>query len=153
MTVNGRTAQTLILAQPVSSAEKYRQIWDTIQRHALMFNVNGGGDLNGRHNLPGAPMLDPLMAGLVALGLGWLLIRPRDWRTLMLLGWAAVSMSGGILTLAFEAPQGVRTFGITPVLAVLGVPRRIQPPRQHQARQPSPGDRVRPRLVHGPIRG
>jgi hypothetical protein len=65
-------------------------------------------------------MLDPLTGGLVALGLGWLLIRPRDWRTLMLLGWAAVSMSGGILTLAFEAPQGVRTFGITPVLAVLG---------------------------------
>ena len=28
-------------------------------------------------------------------------------------------MSGGILTLAFEAPQAVRTFGVTPVLAVL----------------------------------
>src|SRR5439155_5056459 len=120
VTVNGRTAQTLILTQPVSDTEKLRQIWDTVQRHALMFNVNCGGDLNGRHNLPGAPMLDPLTAALVVLGLGWLLIRPRDWRTLMLLAWSAVSLSGGILTLAFEAPQGVRTFGVTPVLAVLG---------------------------------
>ncbi len=120
VTFNGRTAQTLILTQQVSDSEKLRQIWDTVQRHALMFNVSGGGDLNGRHNLPGAPMLDPLTGALVALGLGWLLIRPRDWRTLMLLGWSAVSMSGGILTLAFEAPQGVRTFGVTTVVAVLG---------------------------------
>src|SRR3981081_2177508 len=86
----------------------------------MMYNDSGGGDLNGRHNLPGAPMLDPLTGALVALGLGWLLVRPRDWATLMLLAWSAVAMSGGILTLAFEAPQGVRTFGITPVLAVLG---------------------------------
>jgi hypothetical protein len=114
---NGRTAQTLIMTQQVSDAEKLRQIWDSLQRHALMFNVSG--DLNGRHNLPGVPMLDSLTAGLVVLGLSWLLVRPRDWRTFVLLAWSAVAMSGGILTLAFEAPQGVRTFGITPVLAVL----------------------------------
>jgi PA14 domain/Dolichyl-phosphate-mannose-protein mannosyltransferase len=117
VTFNGRTAQTLILTQPVDNTEKWRQIWDNVQRHALMLNVSG--DLNGRHNLPGAPMLDPLTAGLVVLGLGWLLVRPRDWRTLLLLAWSAVAMSGGILTLAFEAPQAVRTFGVTPVLAVL----------------------------------
>lgn len=114
----GRTAQTLILTLPVSDAEKLRQIWETVQRHALMFNVSG--DLNGRHNLPGLPMLDLLTGGLVALGLSWLIVRPRDWRTLLLLGWAAVAISGGILTLAYEAPQGVRTFGVVPVLAVLG---------------------------------
>ncbi|GAC1321976.1 MAG: hypothetical protein NVSMB2_19100 [Chloroflexota bacterium] len=118
MTFNGRTTQTLILTQPAGDAEKMRQIWETLQRHALMFNVSG--DLNGRHNLPGAPMLDPLTGALVSLGLGWLLIRPRDWRTVLLLAWSAVAMSGGILTLAFEAPQGLRTLGITPVLAVLG---------------------------------
>ena len=28
-------------------------------------------------------------------------------------------MSGGILTLAFEAPQAMRTLGITPLLALL----------------------------------
>ena len=117
VTFNGRTAQTLILTQPIDDAEKLRQIWENLQRHALMFNVSG--DLNGRHNLPGAPMLDALTAGLVVLGLGWLLVRPRDWRTLLLFAWSAVAMSGGILTLAFEAPQAVRTFGVTPVLAVL----------------------------------
>ncbi|HLZ29315.1 MAG TPA: PA14 domain-containing protein [Chloroflexota bacterium] len=116
-TFNGRTAQTLILASDATDAEKLRQIWENVQRHALMFNVSG--DMNGRHNLPGAPMLDPLTGGLVVLGLGWLLVRPFDWRTLLLLAWSAVAMSGGILTLAFEAPQAVRTIGVTPVLAVL----------------------------------
>jgi 4-amino-4-deoxy-L-arabinose transferase-like glycosyltransferase len=117
VTYNGRIAETLILTQRVSDAEKLRQIWDTVQRHALMFNVSG--DLNGRHNLPGAPMLDAWSAVLVVLGFGWLIVRWRDWRTGALLAWSAVSLSGGILTLAFEAPQGARTIGITPVLAVL----------------------------------
>ena len=117
ITFNGRTAQTLIMTQPISDAEKVGQIWENLQRHALMFNVSG--DMNGRHNLPGAPMLDVVSGGLVVLGLAWLLVRPRDWRTLLLVGWGAVAMSGGILTLAFEAPQAVRTFGVTPVLAVL----------------------------------
>jgi streptogramin lyase len=117
ISVNGRTAQTLIMTQNASDSEKLRQIWVSLQRHALMFNVSG--DLNGRHNLPGVPMLDALTGGLMVLGLGWLLVRPRDWRTLLLLAWSAVAMSGGVLTLAFEAPQAVRTFGVTPVLAVL----------------------------------
>jgi hypothetical protein len=115
---NARTVQTLILAAPVDNAEKVRQIWDNVQRHLLMFNVSG--DLNGRHNLPGSPMLDPLTSALVAVGLGWLLIRPRDWRTVLLMAWAGAALAQGILTFAFEAPQAVRTIAITPVLALLG---------------------------------
>jgi DNA-binding beta-propeller fold protein YncE len=115
---NARTVQTLILAAPVDNAEKLRQVWDNVQKHLLMFNVSG--DMNGRHNLPGAPMLDPLSGGLVVLGLGWLLLRPRDWRTVLLLAWAGAALASGILTLAFEAPQAARTIAITPVLAVVG---------------------------------
>jgi DNA-binding beta-propeller fold protein YncE len=115
---NARTVQTLILASPVDNGEKLRLIWENLQRHLLMFNVSG--DLNGRHNLPGLPMLDPLTSALVAIGLGWLLIRPLDWRTVLLMAWAGAALAQGILTFAFEAPQAVRTIAITPLLALLG---------------------------------
>jgi sugar lactone lactonase YvrE/4-amino-4-deoxy-L-arabinose transferase-like glycosyltransferase len=113
---NGRVNQTSILNQSIAQSDKFDQLWSNLQKHALMFHVSG--DLNGRHNLPGAPMLDPLSGLLLVLGLAVLLGRPFDWRSLLLLGWAAVSMAGGIFTLAFEAPQAMRTLGVTPVLAL-----------------------------------
>jgi len=54
VTVNGRNRAAAILTQEVSDAEKLPQIWDTVQRTRLMFNVSGGGDLNADTNLPGA---------------------------------------------------------------------------------------------------
>ncbi|HEV7666497.1 MAG TPA: PA14 domain-containing protein [Chloroflexota bacterium] len=114
---NGRVNQTLILSQPISQADKLDQLWSNVQKHALMFHVSG--DMNGRHNLPGLPMVDPLSGLLLVVGLAVLLLRPFDWRSLLLFGWAAVSMAGGIFTFAFEAPQGMRTLGVTPVLALV----------------------------------
>jgi hypothetical protein len=114
---NGRLSQTLILNEPVSQAQKLAELWSNTKKHALMFHV--AGDMNGRHNLPGAPMLDPASGLLMVVGLALLATRPLDWRSLLLFGWAAVSMAGGVFTFPFEAPQAMRTLGITPVLALL----------------------------------
>jgi hypothetical protein len=114
---NGRLNQTLILNEPVSQAQKLDELWSNLQKHALMFHITG--DMNGRHNLPGVPMLDPLSGGLLVVGLAVLVSRAFDWRSVVLLGWAAVCMAGGIFTFPFEAPQGMRTLGVTPVLALL----------------------------------
>jgi 4-amino-4-deoxy-L-arabinose transferase-like glycosyltransferase len=114
---NGRLNQTLILNEPVAQSQKLDELWSNVQKHALMFNISG--DMNGRHNLPGAPMLDPVSGLLVVLGLAIVVLRPFDWRSLLLVGWAAVSMAGGIFTFPFEAPQAMRTLGVTPVLALL----------------------------------
>ncbi|MBV9174123.1 MAG: glycosyltransferase family 39 protein, partial [Chloroflexi bacterium] len=114
---NARTVQTLILAAPVDNAVKVQQLWENLQKHVLMFNVSG--DMNGRHNLPGAPMLDPLSGGLVVFGMGLVVLRARDWRSVLLLAWAGAALASGIVTLAFEAPTAVRTIAITPVLAIL----------------------------------
>ena len=114
---NGRLSQTLILNEPVSQAQKLAELWTNLQKHALMFHI--AGDLNGRHNLPGAPMLDAASGLLLVLGLALLVVRPFDWRSMLLLGWAAVSMAGGILTFPFEAPQAMRTLGVTPLLALV----------------------------------
>ncbi len=114
---NGRINQTLIFAQSGSQAEKLDELWSNVQKHALMFHVRG--DMNGRHNIPGWPMLDPFSGVLAMLGLAWLAVRLFDWRSWLVFGWSAVAMSGGILTLPFEAPQAMRTLAMTPVLAVL----------------------------------
>jgi len=114
---NGRLGQTVIWAQDIPDAVKLAELWTNVQKHALMFHVSG--DMNGRHNIPGWPMLDPISGLLVVLGLAWLVLRPLDWRTVLVLAWAAAAMSGGVLTLAFEAPQAMRTLAVTPVLALL----------------------------------
>ncbi len=114
---NGRLNQTLVLNEQVSQSQKLDELWSNVQKHALMFHVSG--DMNGRHNLPGAPMLDPLSGLLMVIGLAVLALRPLDWRAWLVFGWAAASMAGGIFTFPFEAPQAMRTLGVTPVLALV----------------------------------
>jgi hypothetical protein len=114
---NGRLNQTLVLNEAVPLAQKLNDLWTNLQKHLLMFHISG--DMNGRHNLPGAPMLDPLSGLLMVIGLGVLIARPFEWRAWLLFGWAAASMAGGIFTFPFEAPQALRTLGVTPVIAVL----------------------------------
>jgi hypothetical protein len=42
--------------------ERLPALWENTRKHLLMFNVRG--DPNGRHNLPGEPMLDWVSGGL-----------------------------------------------------------------------------------------
>jgi 4-amino-4-deoxy-L-arabinose transferase-like glycosyltransferase len=83
------------------------------EKHLLMFNYRG--DNNGRHNLPGTPMLDRLSAVMFALGLGLALARrkPVDMFFLLLL---PVGLLGGILSLDFEAPQSLRSIATMPAV-------------------------------------
>ncbi|HKC25122.1 MAG TPA: glycosyltransferase family 39 protein, partial [Thermoanaerobaculia bacterium] len=87
-------------------------------KHAAMFHLVG--DSNGRHNLPGAPMLDPVSGALFAVGFLFCLARLHDSRHALLLLWFGAMISAGILSLDFEAPQGARTFGATSVVALMG---------------------------------
>ena len=97
--------------------EELREFGDTTFKHLSMFHIHG--DANGRHNIPGEPMLDPITG--LAFGMGFLfcLMRLFDPRYfILLLSWSA-SIAGGIFSLSFEAPQGGRTVGITPMVAVI----------------------------------
>lgn len=90
---------------------------DTATKHARMFHFEG--DNNGRHNLPGAPMLDPVTGVFFAIGFAWCLLLFFRVNYGMLLLWFGALISAGIFSLAFEAPQGARTFGLTPVIALM----------------------------------
>ncbi len=94
----------------------------SVQAHLQMFQI--AGDKNGRHNLPGVPMLDPLTGMFLMLGLVVALRRWRDPTALLVLAWLPLMLLPGILSLVFEAPQALRSIGvIVPVvlLAALGL--------------------------------
>lgn len=82
------------------------------KKHLLMFNQDG--DRNGRHNLPGAPMLDPATGVLFVLGLGLVLTRRPDPAGLLFLATFGAGLLGGIFSLDFEAPQSVRSIVALP---------------------------------------
>ncbi len=104
-------------------------------RHLEMFLAFG--DRNPRHNLPGAPMLDPITGSLLMLALGFAIFqvfRPNargaddeDWvegvsggqRYALLLLWLLVPLLGGILTRLDEAPQAYRTLPVIGAAALL----------------------------------
>ena len=94
-------------------------LWSNFTKHLLMFNV--AGDRNGRHNLPGAPMLDPLMGALCVLGFGYALWRWRDPANLLMLLLFFIMLMGGVLSVDFEAPQALRSIGVIPALVYFAV--------------------------------
>ena len=107
----------------VSIFEEYPedQVWGKVQEnavtHLLMYNVRG--DPNGRHNLPGEPMLAPVAGGLLVLGLGLSLSRFWRPRFLLLILWFFGLLAGGVFSLSFEAPQSLRAIGTLPVAYLL----------------------------------
>ena len=111
-----RTRQVSVL-NDVERAGNYEPVWDNVKAHLKMFHVTG--DYNPRHNLPGEPMLDPITGALFLLGLGYSLFRLRDHRRGLLLLWILFALSGGVLSLRGEAPQGYRTLGVVPAIAIL----------------------------------
>lgn len=80
------------------------------------------GDANGRHNLPGAPMLDPLSGALFAVGTGLTIARWRDRRSLLLLGWLGVMLIPGVFSVqAPHAMPNVEALAPTMILGGIGV--------------------------------
>ncbi len=103
-----RTKEASILTKR-DQPDLAKALWNNTRAHLLMFNYLG--DRNGRHNLPGEPMLDFATAVLFALGLGYSLYRWRDPRSFFFLVCFVVLLLGGILSVDFEAPQALRAIG------------------------------------------
>jgi len=110
-------AETLTITKNRSASEVVEVVWESTRKHLLMFNSTG--DSNGRHNLPGSPMLDTYTGFLFILGAGYALWRWRDSGHFLLLVWVAVTLQGGIWSVEFEAPQAYRTVALTPAVAML----------------------------------
>ncbi|MFN2200500.1 MAG: glycosyltransferase family 39 protein [Caldilineaceae bacterium] len=99
--------------------ERVSALSDNVRKHVLMFNVRG--DPNGRHNLPGEPMLDPVTGALFVIGIVICITRIRSPISVLLLAWLALGLMGGVLSLDFEAPQSLRSITALPAALVLAV--------------------------------
>ncbi len=113
---NERTENVTIFRE-IEQAGSYAPLIENVRKHLQMFNVHG--DANGRHNLPGSPMLESTTAALALLGFIVALMRARRPEYAAPLLWWAVMLLAGILSLAFEAPQGYRTIDNTVASALL----------------------------------
>ena len=112
----GRT-RTVSIFNEYSSDQVWGELRDNAITHFLMFNVRG--DPNGRHNLPGEPALAPVAGALFVLGMGISVSSLWRRRSLLLMIWLLVMMSGGMFTLSFEAPQSLRAIGALPAVYLL----------------------------------
>jgi len=97
-------------------------LWQNTAVHLLMFNYRG--DNNPRHNIPGAPLLNPIEGILLAVGLGAALARGGKWPQGVWLGWFFVMLLPAILTI--EAPQAHRAVGAIPAVYLL-IGQGLQP--------------------------
>ncbi len=113
-----RVQKTFIFADKAPH-ERLPALLDNIRVHLLMFNVRG--DPNGRHNLPGRPMLDAISGALFVLGVALAAVRVHRPRWALLLLWLGWTLLGGILSLSFEAPQSLRANGALPAAYLLAV--------------------------------
>lgn len=108
-----RTRQISILTKR-DQADLTTALLDSSRRHLAMFNI--AGDRNGRHNLPGAPMLDPVMGVLFILGIGLALAKNRHPANIFFLILLPATLLGGILSVDFEAPQSLRSIAVLPAV-------------------------------------
>lgn len=135
-----RTTQVSMLSGEGNARDALTTLAGTAGKHLLMFHQQG--DRNGRHNIPGEPMLDPLTGVLTMLGFAWSV---RHWKrpfSVMGLLWLVIMLLPAIFSLAFEAPQGLRAIGALPAVllfAAVGMDRFWQtadtllgPERQRQ---------------------
>ncbi|MCS7286922.1 MAG: PA14 domain-containing protein [Anaerolineae bacterium] len=82
----------------------------------LMFHQRG--DFNPRHNLPDAPLLDPIMGALTVVGIGICLRKSLDWRYGIMPLWLILFLQPGIWSI--EAPQALRNIGAVIPVAFMG---------------------------------
>lgn len=96
-------------------------LWNQASQYFLMFNVRG--DSNPRHNLPGAPLLDPIMGALFLVGAGMALLRIHK-RNNALMWVLLIAMNlPGIFSLEIEAPHALRSIGtLMPALYFVCLP-------------------------------
>jgi 4-amino-4-deoxy-L-arabinose transferase-like glycosyltransferase/streptogramin lyase len=101
----------------IDDKDSYQPLRDNIRASIEMMNVKG--DLNGRHNLPGAPMVDEVSGALLVLGFAaasWSLL---NWRKATVAGWFVLALVPGVFTISIENPSAIRGIGAIPPLYLL----------------------------------
>lgn len=92
----------------LSQTQKLQSVGENIKRTFLMFSLEG--DMNGRHNYPGKPVINPLLGLLFLLGVGLAAARYRNIYTILFAGYFLLSLLPAVLTKTEDNPSMLRTF-------------------------------------------
>ncbi|CAN5176352.1 hypothetical protein BH09PAT2_BH09PAT2_07420 [soil metagenome] len=85
-----------------------------IQKTLLMFHV--AGDMNGRHNYPGKPTLNPLIGLFFAVGLVFAIRKIQLFENAFFLFYFVLSLLPMMLTYPWENPNILRSFTAIPAI-------------------------------------
>ena len=111
--------QHISVMRDVERVGSSQPIVDNLRKTLNMFNWQGDGA--ALNNLPGAPMLDTLVAVLFVLGVAYALWHALHARPLPVLYviWFVAIASVTVLSVAHEAPSARRTIGLIPLIYLL----------------------------------
>lgn len=113
-----RTEDTSILNEANRlSPHLHKDLWHSFQQYSLMFFVEGKGDGYILNNEPYRAALDPLTAGLFAIGLLISLLSLREMETQLIWVVLLTTMLTGLLSSPAGAPHIGRTIGFVVVVA------------------------------------
>lgn len=74
------------------------------------------GDMNGRHNYPGKPALNPILSILFFVGLLSSIRHLKDFPNSLFIGYLALSLLPSIFTSPYENPNMLRTYTAIPAI-------------------------------------
>lgn len=92
--------------------EKVEGTWQNVVTVSSMFFFKG--DINGKHNYPGKPALNPLIGLLFIAGLVLAVKRHKDFYNLFFILYFVLSFLPSIMIYPWENPSMLRTFTIIP---------------------------------------
>lgn len=92
--------------------EKLNGLWYNVSSTALMFFTKG--DMNGRHNYPGKPALNPILGILFIVGLIITIKKWRDFSSRLFLLYFILSLIPALSTYPWENPNMLRTYTVLP---------------------------------------
>ncbi|MBI5127463.1 glycosyltransferase family 39 protein [Candidatus Roizmanbacteria bacterium] len=100
--------------------EKVDGLWHNISSTALMFFTKG--DMNGRHNYPGKPALNPILAILFIFGIIVAIKNKKSFHSQLFLLYFILSLFPTLMTYPWENPNMLRTFTvILPLIYFIGL--------------------------------
>ena len=111
-----RSSDVSIFAH-VPEGEAASAVRNNLLRHLRMFHFEG--DPNGRHNIPGEPMLDTLSGLLMLAGLAVVAFRWRNAAMFALPFWVLIMIIPGTLSIPWESPQSLRSIAVIPAVIAL----------------------------------
>ena len=112
-----RRSSAVSIFTHVPEGEAASAVRNNLLRHLRMFHFEG--DPNGRHNIPGEPMLDTLSGLLMVAGLAVVAFRWRNAAMFALPFWVLIMIIPGTLSIPWESPQSLRSIAVIPAVIAL----------------------------------